>query len=59
MSGQIEDYSSAEAARKERLKEEKHVTFTRIWIVTVFTPVIRVLKYVLPWEMLLPSLTAA
>lgn len=30
MSGQIEDYASAEAARKERLKEEKHVTLARI-----------------------------
>lgn len=30
MSGQIEDYSSAEAVRKERIKEEKYVTFARI-----------------------------
>lgn len=29
MSGQIEDYSAAEAARKERIKEEKHVIVAR------------------------------
>lgn len=29
MSGQTEDYSPAEAARKERIKEEKYVTFAR------------------------------